>query len=191
MPVNGKLGFLFKVSLFIGCLAFVSRRGYRSFQKYLSNEEAIDIQFEFVGRLTFPSISICPSDVRWKKTHKDVLDECSMKSSDYLSKGIWIGTGSENCTDPKKLALRLRKFSQMRIKGVEIKTYEDNTYPFIMEEIKSLKWDYSPLTFTNRCFTLKMPEYMVAEGSITCKQDQTCCLVLFCQQHDKWNALLS
>ena len=167
MPVNGKLGFLFKVSLFIGCLAFVSRRGYRSFQKYLSNEEAIDIQFEFVGRLTFPSISICPSDVRWKKTHKDVLDECKMKSSDYLSKGIWIGTGSENCTDPKKLALRLREFDQMRLKRVVIKTYEDNNYLFTTEEIKSLKWDYSPLTEKRRCYTLTVPEYMVAEGRTT------------------------
>ena len=167
MTVKERLRFLFKMALFIGCLAFVSRRGYRSFQKYLSNEEAIDIQFEFVGRLTFPSISICPSDVRWKKAHKDVLDECNVKSSDYLSKGIWVGTGSENCTDSKKLALRLREFDQMRLKKVVIKTYEDNNYLFTTEEIKSLKWEYSPLTEKRRCYTLTVPEYMVAEGRTT------------------------
>ena len=171
MPVKEKLGFLFKISLFIACLAFVSRRGYRSLQKYLSNEEAIDIQFEFVGRLTFPSISICPSDHRWTKAHKDVFNKCNVKSSDYSSNGVWVGTGSENCTDPKKLALELRKFDQMRIEHVVIKTYEDNHYHFLNEEIESLKWDYSPLNERNRCFTLTVPEHMAAEGRITWKQD--------------------
>ena len=152
-------------------MAFVSNRGYRSFQKYLSNEEAVDIHLAFVGRLTFPSISICPWEDRWKIAHKDVFDKCNVKDSDYSSKGIWVGTGSENCTDPKKLALRLREFNQMRIKGVVIKTYEDNEYSFTMERVKSLKWDYSPLTHINRCFTLTVPEHMVVEGRNPCKQN--------------------
>ena len=157
-----QLNDIFKAFLFICCFIFVAIRGYRSFKKYLEKQEAVDISFQFIGRLTFPSISFC-SDVKF--TEK-IFDDCNLTDSDYVQNGMWVGAGIENCTDAKKMALRLQRVELMALKHIIIKTYQNKEHFITQEKIKSLNWQYSPLTNYRRCFTLTLPEHMVAEGEL-------------------------
>ena len=45
-------------ALFIGCSIFVAIRGYKCFDKYLKEPEAIKISYKFSGLLPFPSITM-------------------------------------------------------------------------------------------------------------------------------------
>ena len=93
---------LFKTGLFFVCFVYVAIRGYESFEKYLSKPEAVDISFQYIGRMPFPSISICPFNDPWKKFHKDTFEDCNLTSTLYQSDAKWVGTGNKNCTDAIK-----------------------------------------------------------------------------------------
>ena len=157
-----QLNVICKAFLFICCFIFVAIRGYRSFKKYLEKQEAVDVSFQFIGRLTFPSISFC-SDVKF--TEK-IFNDCNLTDSDYVHNGYWVGTGSENCTHAKKMALRLQRVELMELKHIIIKTYQNKEHFITQEKIKSLNWQYSPLTNYRRCFMLTLPEHIVAEGEL-------------------------
>ena len=50
----------FSVILFLICASFVAHRGYNCILKYKSEPEAVDIKYEFTGKLPFPSLTFCP-----------------------------------------------------------------------------------------------------------------------------------
>ena len=161
-----KLGIIFKTCLFVACFVFVAIRGYFCNQKYVAEPEAVDISFQFIGRLPFPSISICTWNKYWIMFNNEVFDYCNLSASNYQKDGKWVGTGNKNCTDPKELALKLQRFEQMRLKNIIIKTYKNNKYFLSGDEMKTLNWYYSPMTEKKRCHTLDLPKHMVVEGKI-------------------------
>ena len=88
-------------ALFIGCTIFVAIRGYKCFDKYLNEPEAVDISYKFSGILPFPSITICTK--KEDTFNLEVLNKCQLSKEEYLNTGPLIGNGSSNCTDPKIL----------------------------------------------------------------------------------------
>ena len=167
MKSKQRISSLFKTVLFFVCFVYVAIRGYESFKKYLSKPEVVDISFQYIGRMPFPSISICLFDNPWKNYHKDIFDDCNLTATLYQSDGKWVGTGNENCTDAKRLAVRFQGLDQIRLKSIYVRTYENQMYFLQMEELKSLNWTFSPWKVTRRCHTLTLPEDMVDEGRVT------------------------
>ena len=110
---------IFFIAIFFGCLIFVSHRGFKCFQKYLSEPEGIDINYHFSGKVAFPSFTFC------HQMPKRILEECNLTSIEYDKKGIWIGNGSENCTDPKILKERV-KGSFMDLEMLQGKILREN-----------------------------------------------------------------
>jgi hypothetical protein len=159
---------MFSLILFLGCASFVTHRGYKCFQKYLENPEAIDVAFKSSGSQIafFPSITFCS----WNEPLKEnILKNCNLTSEDYLKKNVWVGQGHANCTNPKVLRDQMiygLDDLKMEIHYFNIGTYEtsylDST--LIYPNDSRIQWKSIMESSWQTCHTMKLPKTMVELG---------------------------
>ena len=174
MQVKIKLGQLFtkdnfyifaSIILFIGCTAFVAFRGYRCFDKYLKKPKNSEVSFESSKNHPFPSFTLCAS--KNASYNDDLMKECQLERSEYISGAQWVGKGGINCTDPKFLHNRVAAYSEdLEIEQIWIMTYalSNNTYDFRPNNWSIFEWKLALFNPSFRCFTFTIPNTIVREG---------------------------
>ena len=95
---------------------------------------------------------------------KDILKGCSLSFHDYTKKGLWVGTGDTNCTDPKTL----RKQISTTLINLGIETFKVTTFDHAKFYLKlndlSLRWTLLYVYPMRDCLTLSMPENLRKKG---------------------------
>ena len=54
----------FRIILFLSCTTFVVHRGYKCFEKYFEEPEAIDLSYKFTGSDEIPFLSLTFDPIR-------------------------------------------------------------------------------------------------------------------------------
>ena len=84
--------------LFLGCFIFVSFRSYQCFCKFLLKPKSVDISFDFIGHVSFPSITFCPPMVNplYPKPYNiTVLKDCGLLFDIQTFEGNeWYGSSA-------------------------------------------------------------------------------------------------
>ena len=93
-----------KFLIFCFCCSFVADRGYTCLEKFLQKPQSVEISYQFIGDLDFPSIAFCPQTggKNLQPFNKKVLKSCNLTLKEYHTTGPWIGKNGL-CNDPKKL----------------------------------------------------------------------------------------
>ena len=114
---------------YIGCITFVIHRGYKCIAKYLSKPEGVEMSYQFIGDMRFPSFTFCSHN--WNKYppnyyNEEVLNECNYTSFQvYAYEGKYVGNGTTDCTDPKILQQRVGlKYDELDIWNIKITTFD-------------------------------------------------------------------
>ena len=159
----------FSSILFVGCAAFVAFRGYSCFDKYLKNPVVTDISYNSINSLNFPSFTLCTFISHGYNL--DRLKECQIETESYVDEAQWIGTGENNCTDPKSLWINLVKnYEDFEFEEIWIRTFLAD-HSFSTEEIRLWEWKVSRNVqqVNSRCFSFSIPEHIVSEGIVLVK----------------------
>ena len=157
---------VFTVSLFLICLSSICIQGFKCFEKYLEKPEAVNIQYEFIGNVTFPEITFCqlPKVAGLQKPHNlSILESCNITYEDYEKKAIWVGKGSELCKNPKDLyEALLPKLADFGLIGVEIHLHKDRKV--LKKSPQEFKWKTRSNDYFGTCFTLDLPQNLTNLG---------------------------
>ena len=122
ISILNRLKSSFSILFFAGCATFVAIRGYKCLVKYSTKPQADHISYRFNSKVTFPSISFCPTD----KEKIEELAKCKLSRDDYFKFGEWVGQSLDsNCTYPKVLYENVMpKLEDLNIEWIEVTTYK-------------------------------------------------------------------
>ena len=114
---------------YVGCITFVVHRGYKCIGKYLSKPEGVEMSYQFIGDLRFPSFTFCSHN--WNphpplRYNEELLKKCNfMRYQEYAYEGKYIGNGSTDCKDPKFLQKNAGlRFDELDIWGIKVSTFD-------------------------------------------------------------------
>ena len=152
---------IFSIALFTICASFVAHKGYNCIKKYRSQPESVDIRYEFTGDIQFPSLTFCPNPLQLKE---DVLISCNLTLSDYISNNKWVGSGTNECTNPHFLRKLISpKIEDLNIEKFKIFTFDQN-FIEVDSNDSSLIWETLAEDFSYYCFTVSMPRETIILG---------------------------
>ena len=113
---------------YVGCISFVIHRGYKCIGKYLSKPEGVEMSYNFIGDLMFPSFTFCSHN--WNplppnRYNEKALKDCNLTLSEYAFFGRYIGNGGASCSDTKFLQNTVGiGYKELDIWGIKLTTFD-------------------------------------------------------------------
>ena len=157
------LKYIIQGLIFLGCLTFVTFRGYECFVKYLDKPQSNRISYRFNSKVPFPTITFCPTEESSLKNGE--LQNCQLTKDDYLKHGQWVGkSDNPNCTNPKILINHLMpNIRDLNIEWILFKTFEQDLFLNSTMALNTLQWN--PINFGSMiCFELTLPYEIREKG---------------------------
>ena len=158
---------------YVGCFTFVIHRGYKCIGKYSSKPVGVEMSYDFIGDLRFPSFTFCSNnwrnDLSPYKYNQEVLKDCNLSQAQYAFEGTFIGSGSPNCTDPKLLQQKVGlRYDELDIWGIEITTFDRYLDQIQWADISNdsyFEWENSFLDHhRGGCHTISFKESALTHG---------------------------
>ena len=153
------------VLIFIFCLSFVVLRGNECLTKLLNKPESVKINFKHVSEVSFPAFTFCilPENKGCQGVNPlkiEKLSKCNLSIDEYNQEGVWTGTGSEFCSDPKTLYEEIStSFSDLKLKNeVHVTTFRGETkhLDLKLDDTKYFNWVNHSINEYGTCFSLQI-----------------------------------
>ena len=166
-----------KISMFIGCFAFVVHRGYTCLDKYLSRPISTTTRKHFSKNVPFPTVTFCPRP--YSSMNFEFMENyCNLDRFDYLEEDKWLGQGLQTiCEDPKEIFLNISSnLEDLSLHTIWVGYFEQNEIDrldFEDLEFKRIPYKVGGLDFVSfpTCFSWSVPDQMIKNGIAILKFD--------------------
>ena len=149
----------FSLLLAITCCGFALYQTVQCIKKYQTFPKLTEVSIAKASKYEYPELTICSIDF---SDFSKKLEKCNLTREQYLIKFMWAGNGSDECTDPEQLYLKLAGKPSDLIKLIMVWGGKINGYLELNLEDKELfemkTFSQGGGTHYSRCFTLKLPK---------------------------------
>ena len=119
------------------------------------------------GKLFYPIFRVQNNPAGFPKPYNvDLLKRCNLSLSDYVDNHKWVGTGDENCTNPKSLRIQTTfGIEDLGIDYIDLDTYEQETL-YKKPNDTSLKWTKTYINKYRVCNTMMVSDDRLTNSGI-------------------------